>query len=93
MFNWLDIPSGFENLTSIGSLTISNNLGILDLNGLSNIDNCNGDIFINNNSDLISFCGIKSIVENESFSRTFKANQNFYNPFKQDIIDGNCEAQ
>ena len=91
MYNWLDIPSGFKNLTSIGRLTISNNWGILDLNGLSNISNCKGAITITNNNELSSFCGIKSLIQNVAFTSTFTAKENFYNPTKQDVIDGNCE--
>lgn len=91
MFNWLDIPSGFENLTTIGQLTISDNWGILDLNGLTNLSNCKGAITITNNNDLSSFCGIKSLLDNGAFKNTFTATGNFYNPTKQDIIDGNCE--
>jgi len=90
MFNWLDVP-GFENITSVGGIVITDNWGILDIHSLSNIVNISGPITITNNGSLGSFCGIRPLLQSGTFSGTYTVSDNFYNPTQQDIIDGNCE--
>ena len=91
LFNLLDIP-GFENLSIIGGLEITNNWGIGDVNSLSSITNCDGPIIITNNSSLGSFCGIRPLLQSGNFNDAYTVSDNFYNPTQQDIIDGNCDG-
>ncbi len=90
MFNWLDVP-GFENITSVGGIVISNNSGILDINSLLNITVNSGSITITDNSDLGSFCGIRPLLQSGNFTGNYNVSGNFYNPTLQEITDGNCE--
>lgn len=90
MFNWLDVP-GFENITSIGGIVISDNWGILDIHSLLNITTNTGSITITNNGDLHSLCGIRPLLQSGNFTGTYTVSGNFYNPSQQDILDGNCE--
>ena len=91
MFNWLDVP-GFENITSVGGIIISNNWGILDINSLLNITTNSGSITITNNGSLGSLCGIRPLLQSGNFSGDYNVSNNFYNPTLQEIIDGNCEG-
>lgn len=91
MFNWLDVP-GFENLTSVGGIVISNNSEILDINSLLNITSNSGSITITNNVILGSLCGIRPLLESGNFTGSYNVSGNFYNPTLQEIIDGNCDV-
>jgi len=91
MFNWLDVP-GFENITSVGGIVISDNWGILDIHSLLNITTITGSITITNNGDLGSLCGIRPLLQSGNFTGTYTVSGNFYNPSQQDIIDGNCDG-
>lgn len=91
MFNWLDVP-GFENITSVGGIKISNNWGILDIHSLLNITTNSGSITITNNGELGSLCGIRPLLQSGNFAGDYNVSGNFYNPTLQEIIVGNCEG-
>jgi len=55
---------GFESLKSIGGLEIRNNKALLNVDALSNVEVCNGDILIRDNEVFEFYCGLQSIFIN-----------------------------
>ena len=66
------------------------NSSLVDLDGLSQLENVISDIQIVDNVNLSDFCGLNNLLINGSFSGNYFTNENAYNPTYQDMLDGNC---
>lgn len=85
----LENIDGLAQLTNCGSLNIRYNSALLNLDGLAKL-NANGDGTLNiyENSALADLCGLSLLASSAKYY--FNISYNFYNPTKEDIINGNC---
>lgn len=82
--------SPLENLVLItGTLTINDNPILSNLDDLSSLTTIEGDnITIQNNRNLVNFCGLSNLTSNTSAS----ISSNGFNPTLADISIGNCKT-
>ncbi|MDN3725500.1 hypothetical protein QRD02_14010, partial [Aequorivita sp. SDUM287046] len=82
--------SGLESVTNINQqIVITDNDNLTNLNGLNNLIEVGQQMRIWQNSNLSDFCALTDLCVSGNLS-SFSAENNAYNPTKQDIIDGNC---
>lgn len=83
--------NGLNNVTNVGDLgvDIHNNNRLSSLNGLDGINQIDGPLKITGNIILRDFCVIQDLLLNRS-SGPYDVRDNFYNPTRQNIIDGAC---
>lgn len=80
-----------NNVTSIGrDLDVSLHENLVNLDFFSNLTTIEGNLKIRYNHNLINFCGLQPVLSSNNLGGTYTADNNAYNPTKQDIIDGNC---
>ncbi|MCG2420064.1 cadherin repeat domain-containing protein [Aequorivita sp. F47161] len=80
---------GLQQITNIGKVTIDENENLLSLNGLENLLRVSQSFRARQNSNLSDFCALTNLCVNGDLN-ILQAENNAYNPTKQDIIDGNC---
>ena len=56
--------TGLEQLIEVGSLIINNNKALLNVDALSNLVDCKGDITINDNEVFEFYCGLQPLLLN-----------------------------
>ena len=82
------------NIDSLSSLETCSNIDITDnprlenLNGLVNLKQVEGTIRIVRNNSLRNFCGLTLLAS--LYPTEFVIVNNYYNPTKDDIKNGNC---
>jgi hypothetical protein len=79
----------FENLSHLNWLLITDNKGLISLDGLENL-NVLSRFQVNANIDLVDYCAVRNLFLNGNFNGSYFVNGNTFNPTQQDIIDGNC---
>lgn len=83
---------GFSNLKSASNLTITDNPKLENLDGLVSLEYLHdGDLRITTNISLNDFCGL-TLLSSSDISG-FNIRDNFYNPTKEDIINGDCKQE
>ena len=89
----LENIDGLMSLLSIETnLNISQNPFITNLNGLANLVTVNGNVSIDDNDRLDSYCGIKPLLTNDGIGGIFYARSfNKYNPGTSEIKNGECQ--
>lgn len=89
----LENIEGLENLETInGAFYISRNAELVNLRGLNKLNSMKGNLQIDENENLSDFCGIQNLLSGGGFPEAafYFANNNAFDPSKQDIIEGNC---
>lgn len=85
----LENINGLIKLETSRKLTIQNNVSLKNLNGLIKLRNVdNGNMNIIGNTSLRDFCGLGLIATISTVG--YNIRDNFYNPNKDDIKNGNC---
>lgn len=73
------------------TLTIKDNVMLTSLNGLENIKSFHGYLSVSGNYQLNDLCAISHMLTSEQgFDVYYGANNNFYNPEREDFQTGNC---
>lgn len=85
--NLLNIDS-FSNLETCSKIGINDNSKLENLNGLVNLKQVEGSVSISSNSSLSNFCGLTLLAS--IYPNKFYIGDNYYNPTKDDINNGNC---
>lgn len=81
---------GLNNLHTINNdLSIGGNLNLKTLNGLSGLINVSNEMKIIGNHRLENLCELRDFLTNGNLG-SYAVYSNFFNPTKQEIIDGNC---
>ncbi len=82
----------FPNLETIGGpVMITDNQNLASLNGLEKLSTISGSVFyIWNNSSLIDFCGISSLIINDGVSGNISISGNSFDPSLSDFANENC---
>ncbi len=98
--NVLTNLDGLSGLTHLyvefgqGPLIIKDNDILTNIDGLSNLVQVYSNLFIQNNPDLIRFCGLYNLFLNSGLGGSYNVSGNGSNPTIQDIIDdGPCSSQ
>lgn len=85
----LENINGLSELVVCKELTIQNNVSLKNLDGLVKLKEVNdGNMRISGNTSLRDFCGL-SLISTISVVG-YNIRDNFYNPTKDDIKNGNC---
>ena len=80
-----------NNITHIGgSLIIKSNPKLTNLDFITDLSEIGKDLEITYNEALKNFCILQPLLRANKLAGMYTVNNNFYNPTKQDIIDGNC---
>ncbi|WP_417443859.1 cadherin repeat domain-containing protein [Joostella sp.] len=92
---FLDRNAGLKNIDGLSKLetclelVIQNNVSLQNLNGLINLKKVNyGYMRITDNTSLRDFCGLSLIASTSTVG--YNIRDNYYNPTKDDIKNGNC---
>jgi hypothetical protein len=81
---------GLINITDIKEDIILINLSSIEnLNGLTNVE-WPDYLGMQDNQNLRDFCGLQTMLTNHTNGIFYYASNNYYNPTKQNIVDGNC---
>ncbi len=86
----LENLNGLEGLTIVHSFQIWNNNQLENIDALANISFIGGYCNIEHNESLVNLCGIRPFLLTNSAYDNLSVNNNGYNPFQHQIIDGDC---
>ncbi len=83
--------NGLNNLHTVRDfrLYIEGNRNLTNLDGLNGLERIDGKLSIHQNSLLRDFCALQNFLVNGSLG-DLEISENFYNPSRQDIRNGNC---
>lgn len=81
---------GIESLTTVWFFEIRNNNQLENIDGLANLSSVTHNLNISHNQALVDLCGIRPFLSANVTYSQLSINNNGYNPFQQQIIDGNC---
>lgn len=80
---------GLEKLKIVPQLLITNNIRLLNVDGLGGLTTCS-DLRIDSNDSLVDFCAMTDFMQNNKENIAFAARMNSYNPTVEDFINGDC---
>lgn len=83
--------NGLQSLETIGgNFIFDSNEAVPNLDFLQNLNEINGSIGIYGNNLLNNYCGLNTVIINNSFNSEYVVFANGYNPTIVDLQQGNC---